>query len=203
MTDSEKTNCGAAGSVEVIRLTHKESRESLTRLDAYLLRLDAKATTLLGFISGVSLFLATRDTNGFWKSISYLALLGSAVVAFLALAPRSFKDSPPPGPLAIAASKLDERAVLLLLRQKCINDYTKNFAVHVTKRKLWRAALFLFLTGVALTIATTTLGARNEQSEQSRTEPAGTRASEHATQSPTKPAGSNPSSKPIQSGSHR
>jgi len=163
--DEAEEGC-AAVDIDSLRLTHKEIRERVARLDTNTSRLDVKATSLLGFISAISLFLATQKTNGWWKAPAFAALLGAAFYGFQALRIRQFLDSPDPRSLVETTAGRQEAAVLVLLTAAQILVYEENKQKHKTKTKNWHISLGLLVAAIVATIAALTLGGVNGKINQ-------------------------------------
>ena len=91
--------------IETVRLVHKEIKDRLARLDANSARLDTKATSLLGFVSAISLFLATQKIDGWLKLIAYCGLAAAGYLGFQAMRVRRYTEAPEPRLLAQQVGK--------------------------------------------------------------------------------------------------
>jgi len=153
--------------IETVRLVHKEIKDRLARLDANSARLDTKATSLLGFVSAISLFLATQKIDGWLKLIAYCGLAAAGYLGFQAMRVRRYTEAPEPRLLAQQVGK-QEAAVLALLTEAQIRTYEKNQKMHEQKASLWRWSLGFLALAVGLTIIALVFGGNHARAGQPR-----------------------------------
>lgn len=144
--------------IETLRLIYKEIKERVARLDANSSRLDTKATSLLGFVSAISLFLAAQKADGWLKLIAFCALGAAGWLGFQAMRVRTFADAPEPRPLVTHVRGRSEAAALALLTEAQIRAYEKNRKIHERKAAHWRWSLGLLAVAVGLTIIALVFG---------------------------------------------
>lgn len=162
--------------VETVRLIHKEVKDRAARLDTNSSRLDAKATSLLGFVSAVSLFLATQRTDGWLKILAYAFLALAAYFGFQAMRVRKYSDAPEPRPLVDLVSSRNEAAALALLTEAQVRAYVDNRVNHERKALNWRWSLISLAAAVVATVVALTVGAVHDGKARPGPNPSATAA---------------------------
>jgi hypothetical protein len=160
--------------IETLRLIHQEIKERSGRLDANSARLDTKATSLLGFVSAISLFLAAQKADGWSKLIAFAALGAAGWLGFQAMRVRTFADAPEPRALKTHVQARSEAAALALLTEAQIRVYETNRVIHERKAAHWRWSLGLLALAVGLTIIALVFGGNNARGGQPTPGPSAT-----------------------------
>jgi hypothetical protein len=151
-----------------LRLTYDEVKGRSARLADSSSRVDGKATTILGFISAVALFLASQKASGGWKLSAFALLALAAIFGILAMRPRTFMDAPEPDALIEHVLPRGQEAALLLLIHASRGAFNTNKATHARKAKYWHVSAWLFTAGVALTIAALVFGGSDDRAGKQR-----------------------------------
>lgn len=144
-----------------VRLINDEISARLGRLDANGARLDAKATTLLGFVLAAATFLAAHTGPHWWKLAAFVALGVSGVFGLAAMRPRTHHDSPEPAPLWADMKARTEMATLALLIESKVKVFKLNKAVHERKAVHWRFSMGALTLAVAFTVTTLAIGSNS------------------------------------------
>lgn len=157
--------------VETLRLIHKEVKERLARLDANSSRVDTKATSLLGFVSAIALFLAVQKADGWLKLVAFCALAAAGWCGFQAVRVRRVAEAPEARPLMEMLGGQPEARVLTLLTQVQVQAYEDNRTIHEHKATQLRWSLGFLTLAVALTTIALVFGGNDAGTGQPKPAP--------------------------------
>jgi dipeptide/tripeptide permease len=141
-----------------LRLIHDEIAARTGRLADSGARLDAKATTLLGFVLAAATFLAAHTGPFWWKFATFAAMAVAGALAMAAMTPRKHHDAPEPEQFWQFTRKRKEPATLALLIAAKIKVFNTNHKIHEGKAALWRWSLVALTLAVLLTVTTLAIG---------------------------------------------